>query len=161
MPNYYPIYLKLSGRRCVIFGGGGIAEGKLPKLIDSGAQVTVVSPQVTSVIKSLADTGTVQWTPREYQSGDLEGSFLAIAATNDRLVNQQIAMEAERLSVVLNVVDDPDLCAFIAPSVVERGSVTVAISTGGASPALARKLREVLTNDPALEWADLAPICTT
>jgi uroporphyrin-III C-methyltransferase/precorrin-2 dehydrogenase/sirohydrochlorin ferrochelatase len=83
---------------------------------------------------------------------------LAIAATNDRLVNQQITMEAERLNAVLNVVDDPDLCAFIAPSVIERGSVTVEISTGSASPALARKMRETLANDPALEWADLAPV---
>ena len=158
MPSYYPVYLKLSGRRCVIFGGGPVAEGKLSKLIDTGAQVTVVSPQVTPVVKALAQTGTVQWTPREYQTGDLEGAYLGIASTDDRLVNQQIAQEAERLGVVINVVDDPDLCTFIAPSVVERGPVTLAISTGGASPALARKLREALTNHPALEWADLAPV---
>ena len=158
MPKYYPVYLKLAGRRCVVFGGGAVAEGKLSKLIESGARVTVVSPRVTPVINDLALTGTIQWTPRVYQDGDLEGAHLAIAATDDRQVNQQIAQEAELRGVILNVVDDPDLCGFIAPSVVERGPVTLAISTGGASPALARKLREALTDTPALEWADLAPV---
>ena len=158
MPNYYPVYLKLAGRRCVVFGGGAVAEGKLSKLIESGARVTVVSPRVTAVINDLALTGTIQWTARVYQDGDLEGAHLAIAATDDRQVNQQIAQEAELRGVILNVVDDPDLCGFIAPSVVERGPVTLAISTGGASPALARKLREALTDTPAMEWADLAPV---
>ena len=158
MPSYYPIFLKLSGRRCVIFGGGPVAEGKLSKLLDTGAQVAIVSPRVTPLIKALAHAGSLEWTPREYQPGDLEGAYLGIAATDDRLVNQEIAREAERLDVVLNVVDDPDLCAFIAPSVVERGPVTIAISTGGASPALARKIREALSNAPALEWADLATV---
>ena len=158
MPSYYPVYLKLSGRRCVIFGGGTISEGKLANLMETGAQVAVISPQVTPVIRALAHSGSLKWTPREYQQGDLQGAYLGIAATDDRLVNQAIAQEAERLGVVLNVVDDPDLCGFIAPSVVQRGPVTLAISTGGASPALARKLRETLANAPALEWADLAPV---
>ena len=158
MPNYYPVYLKLANRRCVVLGGGAVAEGKLSKLIESGARVTVVSPRVTPVINDLALTGTIQWTPRAYQHGDLEGAHLAIAATDDRQVNQQIAQEAELRGIILNVVDDPDLCGFIAPSVVERGPVMLAISTGGASPALARKLREALTDAPALEWADLAPV---
>jgi len=158
MPNYYPVYLKLSGRRCVIFGGGPISEGKLSKLMDTGAQVAIISPQVTPVIRALAHGGSLEWTPREYQQGDLEGAFLGIAATDNRSVNQEIAQEAERRGVVLNVVDDPELCGFIAPSVVQRGPVTVAISTGGASPALARKLRETLANTQALEWADLANV---
>ena len=157
MGDYYPVYLNLAGRSCVVFGGGIVAEGKLPRLVETGARVTVVSPEVTPTIKSLASRGTVHWTPREYQAGDLEGAYLGIAATDDRSVNRLIAQEAERQGVLLNVVDDPELCGFIAPSVVERGPVTLAISTGGASPALARKLRESLANDPALEWADLAP----
>ena len=141
-----------------MFGGGPVAEGKLSKLIESGASVTVVSPRVTTIIEDFAQTGTVQWVPRVYSNGDLEGAHLAIAATDDRQVNQQIAKEAELRGVILNVVDDPDLCGFIAPSVVERGPVTLAISTGGASPALARRLREALTDTPALDWADLAPV---
>lgn len=156
MPAYYPVFLKLTDKRCVIIGGGTVAEGKIAKLKETGAQVTIISPEATPTIQRLAKKGVVEWNPREYQPGDLEGAFLGIAATDVRRVNQQISQEAEELGVVLNVVDDPDLCAFIAPSIVERGPVTVAISTGGASPALARKLRETLADAPALEWADLA-----
>ena len=158
MPSYYPVFLNLTGKRCVIFGGGSIAEGKISKLKETGAQVTIISPEATPAIQKLAQTGVVEWNVREYRSGDLEGAFLGIAATDKRQVNQQIFNEAEQLGVVLNVVDDPALCAFIAPSIVERGPVTVAISTGGTSPALARKLRETLADDDALEWADLAHV---
>ncbi|MCH7713342.1 MAG: bifunctional precorrin-2 dehydrogenase/sirohydrochlorin ferrochelatase [Chloroflexi bacterium] len=158
MPAYYPVFLNLAGKRCVIIGGGAIAEGKISKLKETGAQVTIISPDATPAIQKMAKKGVVEWTARKYQPGDLAGAFLGIAATDVRQVNQQIFEEAKELGVVLNVVDDPDLCAFIAPSVVERGPVTVAISTGGASPALARKLREALTDSPALEWADLAHV---
>ena len=158
MPAYYPVFLNLEGKRCVIIGGGIIAEGKISKLKETGAQVTIISPDATPAIQKMAKKGVVEWTARKYQTGDLEGAFLGIAATDVRQVNQQIFQEAEELGVVLNVVDDAELCAFIAPSIVERGPVTVAISTGGASPALARKLREAIAEAPALEWADLANV---
>lgn len=158
MPAYYPVFLNLEGKRCVIIGGGIIAEGKISKLKETGAQVTIISPDATPTIQKMAKKGVVEWTARKYQTGDLEGAFLGIAATDVRQVNQQIFQEAEELGVVLNVVDDAELCAFIAPSIVERGPVTVAISTGGASPALARKLREAIAEAPALEWADLANV---
>ena len=158
MPAYYPVFLNLEGKRCVIIGGGTIAEGKISKLKETGAQVTIISPDATPAIQKMAKKGVVEWTARKYQTGDLEGAFLGIAATDVRQVNQQIFQEAEELGVVLNVVDDAELCAFIAPSIVERGPVTVAISTGGASPALARKLREAIAEAPALEWADLANV---
>ena len=158
MPAYYPVFLNLAGKRCVIIGGGTIAEGKISTLKETGAQVTIISPDATPAIQKMAQKGVVEWTARKYQPGDLEGAFLGIAATDVRQVNQQIFQEAEQLGVVLNVVDDAELCAFIAPSIMERGPVTVAISTGGASPALARKLRETLADSPALEWADLAPV---
>ena len=158
MPAYYPVFLNLTGKRCVIIGGGTIAEGKISKLKETGAQVTIISPDATPAIQKLAKKGVVEWTAREYRPGDLEGAFLGIAATDKRQVNQQIFQEATELGVVLNVVDDPELCAFIAPSIVQRGPVTVAISTGGTSPALARKLRESLADAPALEWADLAHV---
>ena len=135
-----------------------MAERKVSKLQDAGARVTVVSPQVTTSIQAAVQSGEVKWCAREYQSGDLAGAFLGIAATNVRSVNQQIFQEAEHLGVLLNVVDEPSQCTFIAPSVITRGPVTVAISTAGASPALARKLREALSASPALEWADLAGI---
>jgi len=127
-------------------------------LQDAKAQVILISPTVTPALQAWAQAGDFKWQQREYQHGDLEGAFLGIASTNNRQVNQEIFQEAERLAILMNVVDDPDQCTFIAPAIVQRGQVTLAISTGGASPALARKLRETLTNDPALEWADLAGV---
>ena len=158
MPAYYPVYLNLTGKKCLVFGGGPIAEDKIAKLQSTGAQVTIVSPTVTPNLQAWAHRGDLQWQPREYQAGDMEGAFLSIAATNDRQVNHEIFQEAERLGVLINVVDDPEQGTFIAPAVVRRGQVTLAISTGGASPALARKLREALTEDAVLEWADLARV---
>jgi siroheme synthase-like protein len=154
MTTFYPIFLNLTGRRCVIIGGGQIAEGKASKLLDSDAKIVVISPDATQTIHSLAERGDVELVLRKYQSGDLEGAFLAIAATNDRVVNQEIFEEAETLGVLLNAVDDMPRCSFIAPSIVQRGPVTLAISTGGASPALARKLRETLSDSSDLDWAD-------
>ena len=158
MPAHYPVYLNLPGKKCLVFGGGPIAEDKIAKLQSTGAQVTIVSPTVTPNLQAWAHRGDFQWQPREYQAGDMEGAFLSIAATNDRQVNHEIFQEAERLGVLINVVDDPEQGTFIAPAVVRRGQVTLAISTGGASPALARKLREALTEDAVLEWADLARV---
>ena len=158
MPAHYPVYLNLTGKKCLVFGGGPIAEDKIAKLQSTGAQVTIVSPTVTPNLQAWVHRGDFQWQPREYQAGDMEGAFLSIAATNDRQVNHEIFQEAERLGVLINVVDDPEQGTFIAPAVVRRGQVTLAISTGGASPALARKLREALTEDAVLEWADLARV---
>ena len=154
MPTFYPVFLNLEGRRCVVIGGGQVAEGKVLKLIDSGAKIVVISPDATQAIRAAAQRGDIEFNLRKYQAGDLQGAFLVIAATNDRIVNQAIFEEAEGLGVLLNAVDDPPRCSFIAPSIVERGPVTLAISTGGASPALARKLRETLDRSSVLDWAD-------
>ena len=153
MPDYYPVYLNLAGKRCVIIGGGAIAQGKIGGLLQAGCQITVISPEATPGIRQAAQRGDFTWLERTYQPGDLEGAFIGVAATNVWHVNREIYEEAERLGVLLNVVDDPDLCSFIAPSIVKREPVTLAISTGGASPALARKLRETLAHAEALEWA--------
>ncbi len=158
MQSYYPVFLNLEGKRSVIIGGGPVAERKITKLIESGSHITLISPKVTPTIRQAAQDGSVEWLEREYRPGDLSGAFIAIAATNQRTVNQQVFEEAERLGVLLNVVDDPPRCGFIAPSIIERGPVTLAISTGGASPALARKLRESLSESPELKWADLADV---
>ena len=154
MTNFYPVFLNLTGRRCVIIGGGQIAEGKISKLLDSGAKIIVISPDATQGIRSFAERGQIELDLRKYQQGDLQGAFLVIAATNDRVVNQEIFEEAEKQGILLNAVDDMPRCSFIAPSIVEKGPVTVAISTGGASPALARKLRENMEVSSALDWAD-------
>ena len=158
MTTYYPVYLNLRGRRCVIVGGGTVAEGKISRLLDSGADICVVSPDATPGILRFAADGNVRWEQREYRHGDLEGAFIAIAATNVREVNRRIFEEAEERGIMLNAVDDPPNCSFIAPSIVRRGPVTLAISTGGVSPALARKLRESLQTSEALAWADLSSI---
>ena len=158
MTNFYPVFLNLTGRRCVIIGGGQIAAGKISKLLDSGANIVVISPDVTEEIRSLSNKGRLELHIRKYQVGDMNGAFLVIAATNDPVVNQQVFEEAEKSGVLLNAVDDMPRCSFIAPSIVERGSVTVAISTGGASPALARKLRETLENSRELGWADASDV---
>ncbi len=158
MTSYYPVYLNLRGRRCVIVGGGTVAEGKIGRLLDSGADICVVSPDATPGIRQFAADGAVRWEQRVYRPGDLEGAFIAIAATNVREVNRRIFEEANERGVILNAVDDPPNCSFIAPSIVQRGPVTLAISTGGVSPALARKLRESLQDSADLAWADLSSV---
>ncbi len=170
MSRYYPAFLDLAGRRSVVIGAGPIAERKVEQLLAAGADVMVVSPDATPTIERLADAGSVRWIPRNYAPGDLAGAWIAIAATDDHSVNSAIHQEADREGALLNVVDKADLCGFIAPSVVERGPVTIAISTAGTSPALARKLRELIGGDqnPAhydhdpfcrcLEWADAAAV---
>jgi precorrin-2 dehydrogenase/sirohydrochlorin ferrochelatase len=158
MPAYYPVYLDLTDKLCLVIGGGTIAEDKIDKLKGFGAKISVISPDLTPSLEASAARGELEWHPREYRKGDLHGVFLGIAATNRREVNESIFREAMELGVLMNVVDKPDQCSFIAPSVVKRGEVTLAISTGGASPALARKLREELSACPTLEWADLADV---
>ena len=158
MPTYYPVFINVENRRCIVIGGGNIGEERGVKLLESDAKVVVIAPEVNSGVQELVDDDRVTWHQRGYQAGDLEGAFIAIAATDDNTVNRKIAKEAEDRNVLLNVVDVTHLCTFIAPSVARRGQVTIATSTGGASPALARKFREELTNSRILEYADLAPL---
>ena len=158
MAPYYPVYLDVKERCCVIIGGGQIAEGKIAALLECGAQIRMISPEVTDEVQDMADTGVLSLEKREYRDGDLEGAFIAIAATDDSSLSRRIAKEAEERNVPLNVADVTHLCTFIAPAVVRRGEVTAAISTGGLSPALARKLRVELQASPALDYADMAPM---
>ena len=172
MTQYYPAYLNIAGRRAVVVGGGEVAERKTVQLLASGANVTLVSPDATPELERLASEGSVRWIRRAYVPGDLAGAWLAIAATDDTEVHRSVHAEAEREKTLLNVADVADLCGFIAPSVVQRGPVTVAVSTGGASPALARKIRELMSgaqNPPhydhdtfcrCVEWADAADALT-
>ena len=156
--TYYPAYLDLRGRRCAVFGGGHEEEAKAKTLAENGARVIVITPQVTPPLQALAQQGILSWEARSYENGDLEGVFLAIAETGDTPLKRHLYREAEERNVLLNVIDVTHLCIWIAPAIVKRGNVTVAISTAGASPALARKLRESVTQCQALEWADLAPL---
>ena len=166
MPLYYPVFLDLRGRRVVVIGGGEMGEEKVTRLLPYGAQVVVVSPDVTDEVTGLAEDGQIEWIKRPYRRGDLEGAFIAIVAdTSDDAVNRAVSEEARERNVPLNVADVTDLCTWITPSVARRGEVIVATSTGGASPALARRFREILNGECRLEsrhelmdFADLAPL---
>ena len=158
MPNYYPVFINTKGRRCVVIGGGNVGEEKVKRLLECEADVVVISSQVKDGVRELVTGGKATWIRRQYRPGDLEEAFIAIASTDDNSVNRQIALEAEQRNVLPNVVDVTPLGTFIAPSVARRGEVTIASSTGGASPALARTFREKLATSRILEYADLAPL---
>ena len=141
---YYPIFLELKGRPCVVIGGGQIAYRKAQALVSCGAKVTVVSPRLGTGLQRLARTKKVRWHKQAFQAIHLKGAQLVIAATDDQSVNEQAAAEAERRGIWINVVDQPRLCSFILSSVVRRGKLVLAISTGGVSPALAKWIRKDL-----------------
>lgn len=156
--QYHPVYLDLRGRPCVVLGGGEVATRKAEGLLAAGARVTVVSPTLMPVLAALAETHEIVHHARPYRPGDLAGAVLAYAATDDTAVQTAAAAEAAASGVWLNVVDRPQLCSFIVPAVVKRGPVSVAVSTGGASPALARRLREVLEGAIGPEYGLAATI---
>ena len=133
---------RLTGRPCIVIGAGEIAESKIDSLLTAEARVTVIAPAASTRIAAMADAGEVVWQRREYASGDLVGHFLTVAATNDSAVNRAVFAEAEAAGILINAVDDPPFCDFYFPSVVRRGDLQIAISTAGASPALAQRLRK-------------------
>src|SRR2546423_9913620 len=142
MTAFYPVFLDLRGRRAVVIGGGAVAEQKVRGLIAAGAHVTLVSPETVPALSDLARRGAIEIRRRSYRPGDLAGAWLAIAASDDRSVNEAVWAEAERVGVPLNAVDDLEHCSFIAPAIHREGDITVAVSTGGKSPALAVRLRQ-------------------
>ncbi len=156
MSAYYPVFLNINGKRCVVIGGGPVAWRKVQLLLESGAGVEVVSPELCSELAELAEKGQISVSYRHYQLGDLKDAFIAIAATDDSGVNLKIAKEARNNAVLVNVVDDAENSSFILSSYLRRGDVTIAISTGGRSPALARKIRTRLEKDFGDEYASLA-----
>ncbi len=144
MANLFPMFVKLAGRKCLVVGGGPIAEGKVEGLLASGATVVVVAPEVTEKIARWNDQGRLAWHARQFQPSDLEGAFLVIAATGVDAVNEQVFREAEARGILCNAVDEPERCHFYYPAIVRRGPLQIAISTGGLSPALASRLRAEL-----------------
>ena len=150
--SYYPVFLDLEGRLCVVVGGGGVAERKVEALLTAGARVRVIAPEATSRIEEWAQEGLVELERRPYREGDLSGAWLVVAATDDPGVQKAVFEEAEKNRLFCNVVDKPERCSFIVPSVVRRGRLQLAISTSGASPAVARRLRERLEEEFGPEW---------
>jgi siroheme synthase-like protein len=153
MTTGYPAILLLDGRLAVVIGGGTIAERKVRTLRDAGAKVRLVADTITPVLRDLAESGELELVERRYGRGDLVGAVVVVAATDDEEVNRSVYADATEAGIPVNVVDNTALCTFIAPSIIRRGDLVVAISTGGAAPALAVRIRERLEQEFGDEYA--------
>jgi len=150
--NLFPAFLKLAGRRCLVAGAGRVAEEKIAGLLEAGANVRVVAPQATARVRAWARTRRIRWAARNFQSADLAGALLVVAATSSPALHEKIFRLARRRGVLCNVVDDPEHCDFYYGAVVQRGALQIAISTGGRSPALAQRLRKRLEKEFGAEY---------
>lgn len=153
--RYYPVYLDIRQRRCLVVGGGAVATRKATALLDCDAKVTVVSPDITLQLRELAAKGALKLIVRAYRSSDLKGMFLVIGATDDEGLNRRISRDARDRNMLVNIADRPQACNFILPAIVRRGDLVIAISTSGQSPALAKKLRQQLENQFGEEYGRL------
>jgi precorrin-2 dehydrogenase len=149
---YYPALLDLNHRLVLLVGGGQVAARKIASLLEVGARVRLVAPELSAETRAQAGHQDVELLERRFQPADLEGAALVICATGDEALNRSVAAEAEARGLFVNVVDVPPLCSFIVPAVVRRGDLTLAVSTGGASPAAARRLRQRLEGEFGPEW---------
>lgn len=152
--SLFPIFLKLTGRRCIVVGAGHLAESKIASLRAADAAVIVIAPEASDAIADQAAAGELTLHRRAYKQGDLADAFLVVAATNDPAVNRAVFAEATASGVLCNAVDDPPFCDFYFPSVVRRGDLQIAISTAGNSPALAQQLRKELNEQLPLDLGD-------
>jgi len=152
----FPIFLNLRGRLCTVIGGGEVAARKAAALLREGAEVRAVAPELSQAMRALLVSPNLSHVAREYEEGDLRGSVLAFAATDDAEVNASVYREAEASGIPVNVADDPPHCTFFMPAVVHRDPIAIAISTQGASPALARHLRERIEEAIPTGYAHLA-----
>ena len=139
--RYYPIYLDLKGRDALVVGGGAVAEGKALQLVEAGARVTVVSPELTEALSAAAGRGEITHIAGSFIEENLNGMFLVISATADRKVNEKVANAASERGLLCNVVDQGDLCDFITPALVTRGELQISVSTGGGSPTLTQRVK--------------------
>ena len=153
---FYIACLRLTGRRCVVVGGGDVGLEKVEGLLACDAEVTLVAPEAHEDLIALAREGSIRWAPREYVPEDLDGALIAIAASGDTEVNIRVFEDAEARSMLVNVVDVPPLCNFILPAIVRTGPLAIAISTAGASPALAKRMKREVSELFGEEYARLA-----
>jgi siroheme synthase-like protein len=153
---FYIACLKLTGRRCVVVGGGDIGLEKVEGLLACDGRVVLIAPDAIDELQRLAGEGSIEWIRRPYEPGDLEATFIAIAATNDTDVNIAVYDDAERRAMLVNVVDVPPLCNFILPAIVRTGPLAIAISTAGASPALAKRMKAQIAAEYGEPYARLA-----
>ncbi len=150
----FPMFLKLTGRPCLVVGAGAIAESKIASLLEAEAKVRVVAPEATPEVRSWAHSNSIEWHQRPWEPSDLEGMFLVVAATSSTELHENIFEEATRHGVLCNIVDVPELCDFYYPAVVQRGALQIAISTAGQSPALAQRLRKQLEDQFGPEYEE-------
>jgi precorrin-2 dehydrogenase/sirohydrochlorin ferrochelatase len=158
---YYPIFLDIEGRAALIIGGGNVCARKAETMMSYGARVTVVSPEFTEEIEGWARAGSLEIRRKRYDEGDLDGANIVIASTDDQSVNEQIAADCRRRRIPVNVVDVTPLCEFIVPAIVDKGSITIAVSTGGKSPAIARTLKEDLQHLVGPEYTEINDVLGT
>ena len=153
MPRYYPAYIDIKGKRCLVAGGGKVAERKVKLLLKCNAMVSVVSPELIRRLKELNSKGKIKFFKGEFKEKYLKDMFLVIGATDNSEVNLKIYKAASKKNILVNIVDSPEICNFIVPSIVERGDLIIAISTGGKSPALSKKLRKELEDRYGFEYS--------
>jgi precorrin-2 dehydrogenase/sirohydrochlorin ferrochelatase len=156
MAGYYPLMVSLAGKQCIVIGGGSVAERKVRGLLEAGAdRVVVVSPLATAGLKRLAEDGSITLKLREYQEEDVTGAFLVFAATDERETNRSVSEAAARFGALVNAADEAAGGDFITPSVVRRGDLLLTVSTGGASPALAARIKRSLADSFSEEYGHL------
>jgi len=153
---FYPLFLNLSNKRVVVVGGGEVAERKVESLLGTGASIVVISPEVTSRLLALAEEKQLELHKRPYTPGDCEGATLVLSATNDPELSKTVFEDATRSGALVNTADQAGLCHFIMPAVLRRGDIAIAISTGGASPGLASRLRQKISEVIGPEYGQLA-----
>jgi precorrin-2 dehydrogenase / sirohydrochlorin ferrochelatase len=158
---YYPIYLDIENRSVVIIGGGNVCARKAETMMKYGARVTIVSPEFTDEIEQWAREGCLALQRKHYDASDLDGANIVIASTDIQSVNEQIAADCRARRIPVNVVDVTPLCEFIVPAIIESGSIQIAVSTGGKSPALARTLKEDLQRSIGPEYAEVNDVLGT
>ena len=152
MANLYPLYLNIKDKKCLVIGGGKVAQRKVESLIDCEADVVVVSPVLTSYLKEIVENNRIIYRKKEYSPEDLKDVFLVICATDSETVNAKAAEECMHRGILVNVIDDPEKCSALVPAVIRRGSMAISISTGGKSPYVSRKIREKLESQFGNEY---------
>jgi precorrin-2 dehydrogenase/sirohydrochlorin ferrochelatase len=156
--KYYPLFLDITDRRCVVVGGGDVAERKVERLLDSGASVVVVGKTLTPGLETMKKEGRINHIDADYDQAFINNAFLVIGATDRDDVNAEISRDGREKGILVNIVDDPDKCDFVLPSLLKQGDLLIAISTGGKSPALAKKLREEMEQHFGTEYQTLLEV---
>jgi precorrin-2 dehydrogenase / sirohydrochlorin ferrochelatase len=156
--KYYPVFFDLREKICLVIGGGAVAERKVRRLLECDASVCIVSESLSEDLQRLQEAGQIRYLAAGYAATFLDGIFMVICATDDRTLNEQVMQDCRSRGIPVNVVDDPDRCDFILPSIVEQGDLIIAVSTGGKSPALAKRLRKEMERQYGAEYRELVNI---